>query len=67
VCSKNKGEVRKGTVFSKLETKTWPETQYVIQNIVTYLATSPLDIYVTFGEGVQGDLNNITVSLVPYR
>jgi hypothetical protein len=66
-CSKNKGDVRKGTVFSKLDSKQWPDTTQVISNIVQYLSTSKLDIYVTFGEGIEGQLANIAVTLTPYR
>ncbi|KAM3139739.1 hypothetical protein pb186bvf_008197 [Paramecium bursaria] len=67
VCSKYQDEVKKGLLFSKLRNKMWPNYQEVVSSIVGYLNTSPLQIFVTFGEGVQGNLNNIEVLLQPQR
>ncbi|CAK66291.1 unnamed protein product (macronuclear) [Paramecium tetraurelia] len=67
VCSKNRDQVKKGLVFSKLNTKIWPNYTEVIERVSDYLNTAPLEIYVNFGENIKGNLNNIEVTLTPYR
>lgn len=45
----------------------WPNYEEVLERVSDYLNTAPLEIYVTFGDGVNGNLNNIEVSLTPHR
>jgi len=54
-------------VFSKLETKQWADPAQVISNTVQYLSTSPLEVYVTYADGDKEKLQNIPVTLTPFR
>ena len=45
----------------------WPNYAEVIERVSDYLNTAPLEIYVSFGDNIIGNLNNIEVTLTPHR
>lgn len=67
VCSKYRDQFKKGLVFSKLNTKMWPNYTEVIERVSDYLNTASLEIFVSFDENITGNLNNIEISLIPHR